>query len=226
MNKLIFTILFASVCLNGVYGGSIVRISSDVEKEYDSMREKEVENLRGKNKAFSNFCLSIFDDVRGQMESSMIQMNKLNQDKLFKLMLARTKQFDRLVSILEDPRTPSKVKIQESSNFAKSSLAYVSDSIKMHSGNSGQEIEAASKFEFIFQIIQIVSRGTEGLEKGAKENFEKTKSQIIARDASVSGIKMEDLDCITLRQMLKTKVMAKFFSDNKDQIKAIFLSEN
>lgn len=222
MNTLIITLLFVSVHLNGVFGATILKISPDIEREFDSQKEKEVENLKGKEKVFSNLCLSIFNENRRQFEGSIIRLNKLDQDRVFKLTLAQSGEFVRLASILENPNIPLEEKLQESSNYTKSKLTYASNLLEITArGISEEQIKAIFSVEFIFRTLEIASDISNRREKDIRENFEETKTRIAAQDASMLGIKMESLDCSSLKEILSIKTVSKFFSENEELIKTL-----
>lgn len=226
---IIFAIVFASVLLKGGLGGVVdIKSSSDIEQELSSMRENDIANLKSKSLMFSEFCLSIFNDSLNQLEQvedgNSSSLSELERNKIKESIIVNYKIYDRLIRELENSRSSLEIKLQESSNYARSSLEVALNLFKANPGNKAatqEEVNFFSDPEVAFRSLETRSWFEKQYEKEVKERFEEIKSKIIIQDASMSEIKLEDLNCKSWKRAMNTKIVFKFFADNEEAIKVL-----
>lgn len=221
-SKLVFALLLASVCITGVLGSVISANSSHIDREFESWKERDVENLRGKYCIFANFCLSVLDggwrDFETPYELLFDNRNETRTIESIRLYQDLEERVDKLLSILEDPTTSLTGRLMESSNFFES-LPVVASKLTMYSRSrlTQEEINASAYDQITYRELKETSK----IFKSGREEI-KQKFQIEARDASILDVKIEQLDCISLKEILKSDIMFIFLMNNAALIQALY----
>lgn len=227
MDKLIFIILLAAVCSTGVLSGPITRSLSDIRRELEILKRDDISNLKGKNLMFSDFCLSLLD-LANQLEkmrpSDSLPLSESDSIIMEGAFIDSIKSSDRFFSVLEDSNLPLEVKIQEASIYIISGLDSALSVVKMRFGNTTLTQEVAEIYSDVDYPFKSAHLGKSLLIKAlgqVKEQFEETKAKVVAQDASMSEVEIENLDCKALKRLLNSEIVLKFQSENEDAIKIV-----
>lgn len=229
-------ILLACVGTTGVLAGSILK----------SLDNAEIENLKGKNVLFSDFCLSSRDYFYNQVQQDTVSAAsgamKTGIKSFWEASLVQLKALEKLTAQLKNPSAPIEgldeddsvdaviasgmKKIQASDSYLKSLVYVFSHAVaayRTHLNKLALTSEADPKLSsdavLAFASVEGACSKMLEYENEIKKQFAKAKEEIVAKEASLAEVELENVECFTSKRVLNMATVCRFVESAKAPIK-------
>lgn len=238
MNTFIVVALLAVVGSTGVSAGAIDR----------SIADEEIVNLKGKNIVFSDFCLSVRDQIFTKLQQSTAtaasEMVKSSLKMYWESNMVQMKALEKLTAQLRNPSAPIEGldendptdaivasgmrKIQESNSYLEKLVAVFRHTVLAYRSHLGKmssvldDTKGLSSAETVFNTFLSSCSAVNEIEAQVRKQFEEAKAEIVAKDSSMAEVELENVDCATPKRILNMATVCKFIETAKEPIKGLF----